>query len=107
MGAKKLTEEFFLKFSPVEQLHSDEGHQFESQLMVVVCNRPGETTVERQGKTSVPMHTIGHKKACFTVVLPAMTNCKKLKLFVRLKGFCAVPELARFHGVVIALTHNG
>ena len=35
--AKKLTDEMFLQFSPPEQLHSDQGGQFESCLLAEVC----------------------------------------------------------------------
>ena len=35
--AEKLVEEVFLRFSPPEQLHSDQGRQFESTLMAEVC----------------------------------------------------------------------
>ena len=35
--ANKLTNEFFFCFSPVEQLHSDQGWQFESQVIAEVC----------------------------------------------------------------------
>lgn len=35
--AKKLTNEMFLRFSPPEQLHCDQGRQFESRLMAEVC----------------------------------------------------------------------
>ena len=35
--AEKLTNEFFLRFSPPEQLHSDQGRQFESHLVAEVC----------------------------------------------------------------------
>ena len=35
--AKKLTDEMFLRFSPPEQLHCDQGHQFESRLLAEVC----------------------------------------------------------------------
>ena len=38
--AKKLTEEFF-RFSPPEQLHSDQGKQFESELFAEVCKLLG------------------------------------------------------------------
>ena len=31
--ATKITEEFFFRFSPPEQLHSDQGRQFESELV--------------------------------------------------------------------------
>ena len=34
----KLTDEMFLRFSPPEQLHSDQGRQFESKLMADVCS---------------------------------------------------------------------
>lgn len=36
--AKAITNEFFFRFSPQEQLHSDQGRQFESQLVAEVCN---------------------------------------------------------------------
>ena len=35
--ARKLTDEFFCRFSPPEQLHSDQGKQFESQVVAEVC----------------------------------------------------------------------
>ena len=35
--AKKLTNEMFLRFSPPEQLHCDQGRQFESRLLAEVC----------------------------------------------------------------------
>ena len=35
--ARKLTEELFLRFSPPEQLHSDQGRQFESELVAQIC----------------------------------------------------------------------
>ena len=35
--AKKLVNEVFLRFSPLEQLHSDQGHQFESTLLAEIC----------------------------------------------------------------------
>ena len=39
--AEKLTNEFFLRFSPPEQLHSDQGRQFESHLVAEVCKLLG------------------------------------------------------------------
>jgi len=35
--AGKLVDEVFLRFSPPEQLHSDQGRQFESSLMAEIC----------------------------------------------------------------------
>ena len=35
--AQKLTDEMFCRFSPPEQLHSDQGRQFESQVVHEVC----------------------------------------------------------------------
>ena len=35
--AKKMTDEFFLRFSPPEQLHSDQGRNFESTVIAEVC----------------------------------------------------------------------
>ena len=35
--AEKLVDEVFLRFSPPEKLHSDQGHQFESNLVKEVC----------------------------------------------------------------------
>ena len=39
--AKKLTDGFFFRFSPPEQLHSDQGRQFESQLIAEICKLLG------------------------------------------------------------------
>ena len=39
--AQKLTNEFFFRFSPPEQLHSDQGRQFQSQLIAEVCKLLG------------------------------------------------------------------
>ena len=39
--AKKLTEEFFFRFSPPEQLHTDQGRQFESELVSEICKLLG------------------------------------------------------------------
>ena len=39
--AQKLTNEMFCRFSPPEQLHSDQGRQFESKLLHEVCNLLG------------------------------------------------------------------
>ena len=35
--ARKLVDEIFLRFSTPEQLHSDQGRQFEGQLITEVC----------------------------------------------------------------------
>ena len=35
--AKKLVDEVFCRFSPPEQLHSDQGRQFESELIQQLC----------------------------------------------------------------------
>ena len=39
--AKKLVEEFFLHVSPPKQIHSDQSQQFQSRIMVEVCNLLG------------------------------------------------------------------
>ena len=39
--SEKLTREFFFKFSPPEQLHSDQGRQFESQIIAEVSKLLG------------------------------------------------------------------
>ena len=36
--ARKLVDEMFCRFSPPEQLHSDQGRQFESALVKETCN---------------------------------------------------------------------
>ena len=36
--ARKLVDEMFCRFSPPEQLHSDQGRQFESTLVKEICN---------------------------------------------------------------------
>ena len=39
--ARKLTDEFFFRFSLPEQLHSDQGRQFESEVVAEVCKLLG------------------------------------------------------------------
>ena len=39
--AQVLTQEFFFRFSPPEQLHSNQGKQFESELVTEVCKLLG------------------------------------------------------------------
>ena len=39
--ARKLVDEFFLRFSPPEQLHSDQGRNFESQIIAKICKLLG------------------------------------------------------------------
>jgi len=36
--AQKLVDEFFFRFSLPEQLHSDQGRQFEPTIIKEVCN---------------------------------------------------------------------
>ena len=36
--AKKITDQMFCRFSPPEQLHSDQGRQFESDLLKEICD---------------------------------------------------------------------
>lgn len=35
--ARKLVDEMFCRFSPPEQLHSDQGREFESALVKEIC----------------------------------------------------------------------
>jgi transposase InsO family protein len=39
--ARKLVDEFFFRFSPPEQLHSDQGRNFESEVIGEVCKLLG------------------------------------------------------------------
>ena len=39
--AKVLTNEYFLRFSPPEQLHSDQGRQFEAEVLEEICKLLG------------------------------------------------------------------
>ena len=39
--AKVLTNEYFLRFSPPEQLHSDQGRQFEADVLIEICKLLG------------------------------------------------------------------
>ena len=39
--SRKLIDEMFFRFSPPEQLHSDQGRQFESDLIAEICNMLG------------------------------------------------------------------
>lgn len=68
---------------------------------------PGSTTITHSGQRSVPVRTTGHDKNCFTVVLSAMADGRKLKPYVVFKGKRAIPELNKVPGVVVALSKNG
>ena len=37
--AKVLADEFFCRFGPLRQLHSDQGRQFESKLIAEICTQ--------------------------------------------------------------------
>ena len=41
--AQKVTDEFFFRFSPPEQLHSDQGRNFESTVIAEICKMLGIT----------------------------------------------------------------
>lgn len=68
---------------------------------------PGDTTVTQIGERSVPIHTSGHDKGRFTIILTAMTDGRKLKPFVVFKGVCTIPELTRYPGIVVMMSRNG
>ena len=68
---------------------------------------PGETTVTHTGDRSVQVHSTGHDKGRFTVVLAAMADGRKLSPFVVFKGVRPIAELARESGVVVAYSKNG
>ena len=68
---------------------------------------PGKTTVSRAGQRTISIRTTGHDKGCFTVVLAAMEDGRKLKPFVVFKGIRLVAELAKIAGVVMAYSKNG
>ena len=69
----KLVAEMFCRFSPPEQVHSDQGRQFESELLKQICNllqikkthtRPqGNGIVERFNRTLQNMLAIAVGKA--------------------------------------------
>lgn len=68
---------------------------------------PGETTVSRTGERTISIRTTGHDKGCFTVILAAMADGKKLKPYIVFKGVRPVAKLARIPGVVVAYSRNG
>jgi transposase InsO family protein len=76
--ARKITDEFFFRFSPPDQLHSNQGRQFESELMAEVCRLLGihktRTTpyhpqsdglVERYNRTLLSMLATAASDNCF------------------------------------------
>ena len=76
--AQKLTDEFFLRFGPPEQLHSDQGRNFESKVVMEVCKLLGvvktRTTpyhpqsdglVERLNRTILSMLAISARERPF------------------------------------------
>ena len=69
------------------------NHQYQLSMMgnmdetPLWLDMPGNTTVASLGNHAVPIHTTGHDKERFTIVLFAMADGKKLKPFVVLKMF--------------------
>jgi hypothetical protein len=61
---------------------------------------PGETTVSRAGERTISIRTTGHDKGRFTVVLAAMADGRKLKLYIVFKGVRPIAELATIPGIV-------
>ena len=61
----------------------------------------------RVGEHSVSVRTTGHDKDCFTVILAAMADGRKLKRFIVFKGVRPIPELTKIPGVVVCLSRNG
>eukprot|EP00731_Ephydatia_muelleri_P019301 Em0012g126a len=53
--AKKLVDELFCRFSPPEQLHSDQGRQFESELIEEICK-----LLEIRKSRTTPYHPQGN-----------------------------------------------
>ena len=68
---------------------------------------PGDTTISRVGDGTVSVRTTGHDKGCFTVLLAATADGRKLKPFVVFKGVRPIPELNQVPGVVVRLSRNG
>ena len=68
---------------------------------------PGGTTVSRSGERTISIHTTGHDKGRFTVILAAMADGRKLKLYVVFKGVRPVAALMATPGVVVAFSKNG
>ena len=68
---------------------------------------PGGTTVSRTGERTISIRTTWQDKGYFTVVLAAMADRKKLKLYVIFKGVRPVAELAKIPRVVVAYSRNG
>ena len=68
---------------------------------------PGDMTITRQGDRTVCIHTTGHDKMRFIVVLSAMADGRKLKPYVIFKGVRQVAELVVTDGVVVAFSCNG
>ncbi len=68
---------------------------------------PGETTVTHTGDRSVQVHSTGHVKGRFTVVLAAMADGRKLNPFVVFKGVRCIAELGKEPGVIVAYSKNG
>ena len=80
------------------------GNMDETPLWLDV---PGDTTVARVGDRSVSVRTTGHDKGCFTVILAAMADGRKLKPFVVFEGVRPIAELSKVTGVVVCLSRNG
>ena len=66
--ASKLVDEFFLRFSPPEQLHSDQGQNFESSVISEVCKLLGIRSPE-------PLHIIHNPTASWSVLIGPSWLC--------------------------------
>ena len=62
--AKKPVDEMFCRFSPTEQLHSDQGRQFESELLKEICisekHAPRPTTAVQWHGGAIQSDSIGY-----------------------------------------------
>ncbi len=59
---------------------------------------PGDTSVSRIGERSVSVCATGHDKGCFTIILAAMADGRKLKPFVVFKGVRPISALFKISG---------
>ena len=66
----------------------------------------GETTVSRIRKRTISICTTGHAKGKFLVILAAITDGRKGKLYVVLEGVHPVAALTVTSGVVVAFSKN-
>ncbi len=93
-----------LLHSSCEEDENEYGNMDETPLWL---DMPVDIIVSRIGERSVSVCTTGHDKGCFTIILAAMEDGRKLKPFVVFKGVRPISALSKISWVVVNYSRNG